>query len=71
MKIFRKKNLSDKLTQTISETNLDNHHLSSATVILGIGVLAGLGFYYFNKLRKTEIIKTNDNIIIHTTKLEN
>lgn len=70
MKIFKKKNLSNRLTETFTDPILDTHYLSSTTLIIGIGVLSGLSFYYLKKLRKTETIKSNDNIIIHTTKLE-
>lgn len=70
MKIFKKKNLSNRLTETFTDPILDTHYLSSTALIIGIGVLSGLSFYYFKKLRKTETIKSNDNIIIHTTKLE-
>ncbi|MGL4656844.1 MAG: hypothetical protein ACRCWM_13335 [Sarcina sp.] len=66
MAIFKKKNLSDEITQAVSKTSPS----SIINIGIGVGVLAGLGFYLFKKLNNTKTLKTNDNIIIHTTKLE-
>ena len=69
MKLFKKK--SDDLITTVAESALDSHSIGAASIIIIGSTLAFISFYFYKKFRPIKTKKTKENIIIHTTKLDN
>lgn len=68
MKFFKKK--SDNLINTIADSTTGSNSRNAASIVVISSTLAFLSFYLYKKFRKIKTIKKDNNIIIHTTKLD-
>ncbi|MGL4762642.1 MAG: hypothetical protein ACRCWG_14495 [Sarcina sp.] len=68
MKFFKKK--SDDLINTIADSTTGSNSRNAASIVVISSTLAFLSFYLYKKFRKIKTIKKDNNIIIHTTKLD-
>lgn len=69
MKFFKKKNLSDELSETLINSSSTKNYITCSTLFLGIGILTSVSLYFLKKFKKPQDVKYDKNIVVHITEL--